>query len=120
MVSKNLSVCLWSTLTPIISGLAKLNGQKKNFGHLWQKDMPQNFLIYFSKMYLFDVFDLFDVFYLFLRMLACILFVFGALTEYACLLFSRGTLDEDDEEDEAYLKKQRRKNEGTPPGVKVG
>lgn len=27
-------------------------------------------------------------------MLACILFVFGALTEYACLLFGRGWEDE--------------------------
>ncbi len=53
-------------------------------------------------------------------MLACILFVFGALTEYACLLFSRGMLEDDDEEDEAYLKKQRRKKEEMPPGVKVG
>ena len=68
------------------------------------------------KVWLFQ----FKIVFLFFRMLACILFVFGALTEYACLLFSRGTLDEDDEEDEAYLKKQRRKNEGTPPGVKVG
>ena len=37
-VSKNLSVCLWSTLTPIISGLAEQNGLKK-LGHLWQKRM---------------------------------------------------------------------------------
>ena len=29
-------------------------------------------------------------------MLACILFVFGALTEYAFLLFRRGMMDEED------------------------
>ena len=34
-------VCLWSTLTQIISGMAKQNGLKKNLGHLWQKLMAQ-------------------------------------------------------------------------------
>ena len=53
-------------------------------------------------------------------MLACILFVFGALTEYACLLFSRGLLEDDDDDDEATFKKQWRKKEEMPSGVKVG
>jgi hypothetical protein len=51
-------------------------------------------------------------------MLACILFVFGALTEYACLLFRRGMVDED--EDEAANKNQKRMKVEMPPGVKVG
>ena len=55
----------------------------------------------------------------FIRMLACILFVFGALTEYACLLFRRGMVDADDEE-ELAIKNQKRMKVEMPPGVKVG
>ena len=40
-VSKNLSVCLIPNLTPIISGLAKLNGLNFFLGDLWQKGMSQ-------------------------------------------------------------------------------
>ena len=44
MVSKKLSVCLWSTLTPIISELAKQNRLKKISGHLWQNKCSQKIL----------------------------------------------------------------------------
>jgi hypothetical protein len=53
-------------------------------------------------------------------MLACILFVFGALTEYAILLFRRGMIDETEEDEAAGLKNQKRLKVEMPPGVKVG
>ena len=49
-----LSVHLWLTLNPIISGLAEQNGQK-NLGHLWQKRMSQIFLfVHKVHLYLID------------------------------------------------------------------
>ena len=53
-------------------------------------------------------------------MLACILFVFGALTEYAFLLFRRGMMDEEEEEEAAAIMNQKRLKVEMPPGVKVG
>ena len=44
MVSKNLSVCLWSTFTPIISGLAEQNGLKKIQKIFGKMDDLKNFI----------------------------------------------------------------------------
>ena len=44
MVSKNLSVCLWSYLTPIISGLAEQNWLKNFLEHIRQNDSSQKIL----------------------------------------------------------------------------
>ena len=46
--------------------------------------------------------------------------MFGALTEYAILLFRRGMIDESEEEEAAGIKNQKRLKVEMPPGVKVG